>query len=556
MFKRATVEISARLLVLSAACGSAACSSATTDGAHGPLADDAAVARGGDAATPRDAARDAERHDGATEVGDGGAGRCGAAVSGEMSCAVADAGASTHTDAGTSADGGGTTRQGDSGTSTAARVAALVASPYPRLGSYLIGGSPRSYYDPSFIAWASKQQVVIMGIWDGWEKDYNASMQSTIDAIHSQSPLATPPVAILYSDFYDRQEGLTSGEAYYPVQVAMNANNWWLRSSFPSGPILGDATWSLSDGIGNQIAGGPMDSEGRDYVHYSVQFDDDMQVGGGNAGLALRGNGPDDAVDGFYHDVLWAETMQPGDWQRTGTSDATGNGADSAALRQGEATALTYRATLNPGKLVTGNLVAFAGPGTITTELQGIMQGGVLEGMIGESSAAKTFQAMMAAYQKQMNMLAPPALGIFGHDFVATNGSDQTTATPYQAMRYGLGATLLGDAYYFPNVDGWDGYDCNNHLWFDEFDNAGAGVGYLGQSLGGPVYTTAWQKGVFRRDFEHGIVLVNPVGNGAQTVTLEKAYVHIRGSQDASVNDGSSVTSVSLADRDGVILLD
>ena len=66
---------------------------------------------------------------------------------------------------------------------------------------------------------------------------------------------------------------------------------------------------------------------------------------------------------------------------------------------------------------------------------------------------------------------------------------------------------------------------------------------------------TVWQNGVWRRDFANGIALVNPKGNGPQTVTLETTYKHFSGTQDPSVNNGQSVTSVTLNDRDGVILL-
>jgi len=38
-------------------------------------------------------------------------------------------------------------------------------------------------------------------------------------------------------------------------------------------------------------------------------------------------------------------------------------------------------------------------------------------------------------------------------------------------------------------------------------------------------------------------------------VALETTYRHIRGRQDPAVNDGSVVSSVTLAPRDGLVLL-
>jgi len=113
-------------------------------------------------------------------------------------------------------------------------------------------------------------------------------------------------------------------------------------------------------------------------------------------------------------------------------------------------------------------------------------------------------------------------------------------------MRYGLTSCLMDDGYYTFSANGT--YD--NTLQFDEF---AARVGYPIQAP--PL--TAWQNGVWRRDFQNGIALVNPrTANGSSvTVTLETTYVHLSGSQDSAVNSGAAVTSVTLGNGDGVILL-
>jgi len=76
----------------------------------------------------------------------------------------------------------------------------------------------------------------------------------------------------------------------------------------------------------------------------------------------------------------------------------------------------------------------------------------------------------------------------------------------------------------------------------------------LGNATSSP-QTTAWQRGVFRRDFENGIALVNRKGNGAQTVQLETSFKRLLGNQAPGVNNGQTVTSVTLQDRDGIILM-
>jgi hypothetical protein len=59
---------------------------------------------------------------------------------------------------------------------------------------------------------------------------------------------------------------------------------------------------------------------------------------------------------------------------------------------------------------------------------------------------------------------------------------------------------------------------------------------------------------VYRRDFQHGIALVN-VGKTAQKVTLGRTYRHLSGVTNRTVNNGSAATHVTVPAQDGVILM-
>jgi hypothetical protein len=143
---------------------------------------------------------------------------------------------------------------------------------------------------------------------------------------------------------------------------------------------------------------------------------------------------------------------------------------------------------------------------------------------------------MMTQYRRIMAALAEPKLAIF---------SQFGKPNDYQAFRYGFASCLLDDAYY-SFTDESKGY--KGVVWFDEYDvDLGAAVS--------PPSTQAWSAGVYRRDFEKGIVLVNPKGNGAKEVTLEADFVKVKGTQSPTVNDGRVVRKVKLADRDGLVLL-
>lgn len=65
-----------------------------------------------------------------------------------------------------------------------------------------------------------------------------------------------------------------------------------------------------------------------------------------------------------------------------------------------------------------------------------------------------------------------------------TNPYTQPGFTPdYRKMRFGLGTALLNDGYFSYEIN-TNGHGSLGLMWFDEYDNAGAGRGYLGYPLG------------------------------------------------------------------------
>jgi hypothetical protein len=96
------------------------------------------------------------------------------------------------------------------------------------------------------------------------------------------------------------------------------------------------------------------------------------------------------------------------------------------------------------------------------------------------------------------------------------------------------------------------------HPEYDEFYggkvHAASKLGYLGYPRN-PPQTNAWSQGVYRREFDKGLVLVNPKGNGTRTVKVGSGWKRIDGSQDRTVNNGQSASSVTLKEQDGIILL-
>lgn len=134
---------------------------------------------------------------------------------------------------------------------------------------------------------------------------------------------------------------------------------------------------------------------------------------------------------------------------------------------------------------------------------------------------------------------------------VMINGDTENTGDfeNYHDMRFALTSTLLDDGFF--SYD-WGTQDHSQLWWYDEFNAA------IGKPTGAPrridATSQAVKAGVWRRDFEKGIVLVNSTSK-TQRVVLEGGFERIKGSQDPIVNSGQLTTTLTLPADDGIILL-
>ena len=144
---------------------------------------------------------------------------------------------------------------------------------------------------------------------------------------------------------------------------------------------------------------------------------------------------------------------------------------------------------------------------------------------------------------------------------ISTRGAPGGSAEEYRRARYHLTATLLQDGYWAPMVDSKYG----ELSYYDELDGGGLGRGYLGlPHISNPNFDRlntpfadglgVVAAGVYRRDFEHGVVLHN-AGTTSQTITFEEPLRLLAGRQAPDVNTGQVVGSLALGGGDGRILV-
>ena len=166
-----------------------------------------------------------------------------------------------------------------------------------------------------------------------------------------------------------------------------------------------------------------------------------------------------------------------------------------------------------------------------------------LNGMMIESFSAADWAPNMNRYRKNFESSIQPRVNI-----INANTGNQGAPTDHRAVRFGLGSALLEDGFFSFDY----GNERHGQLWwYDEYSvNLGSPVGGALSAEGRKAYS----PGVWRRDFEHGLAVINSTGE-TKTVELFGEYEKIRGVQDAKVNDGSIVSETAVANYDGLVLL-
>jgi hypothetical protein len=400
-----------------------------------------------------------------------------------------------------------------------AGASAFEKPPFPRTAGMNVGG-PFNYNDQTYQANLARLNMVVLNTFPG-AMPGGLPLNTAVQAIKAKNPKELVFVYVNSNELVNPG----GGPAWDTLRGKVDSMKWWLYSDAAMTSRV-KSQFGTDYYIINNTQLTPRDSAGNTSIEWITKFFIDSYYK------------PNPVIDGFFMDNTFWHPNVDGDWTRTGKVVSGSDPQAGTWLRQGYARYYTLARSLMPGKYQIGNIGDWGDPASAVTEYQGLLNGGLMEGYIGKSWSIENWigwNLMMDRYRKVMSTLAEPKLAIFGQ---------WGDPNDYQAMRYGLGSCLLGDAYY-SFTDTSKGY--YGFTWFDEYDsNLGAGS---------TTPTAAWSNGVWRRDFDNGIVLVNPKGNGPKTVTLEADFVKIKGVQDPGTNNGQVVRTVTLKDRDGIILL-
>lgn len=425
----------------------------------------------------------------------------------------------------------------DGAQSTVTLPAPTVTTPangplFPRLGGMFIG-TPQDYAVAAVAANLAKLDLAILAMYTGWGGGAGAPTSTTTSAYNAIKKLNPN---ILLGNYTIFQSTANAAEQTYAAS-----------QKGPHG--IGD--WKGYTANGSRVSDSSMnvtlnttpDVNGDRWPQWSAKWD----------WTNLLNNGPN--WDIWFSDNNFYQPRVTADWDRSGTDRPDTDPTARSWWRAGQAAYYKQANTLkHPGQMLMVNADSdlTGGPwltGTTEfTDYQNLIGGAFLEALIGESWSVDTWDGwapMMAWYHGTFTNLLTPQAVMFDMHW-ATPNSD------YQTARYGFAACLMDNGYF--TISDMGQYSPNTFYWIDEFDLAGTKPKWLGTAID-PPQTAAWSRGVYMRRFAGGLALVNPKGNGPQTVTPPAGYTRLVGKQAPTINTGAAATTVTLADRDGLLLV-
>jgi hypothetical protein len=392
---------------------------------------------------------------------------------------------------------------------------------FPRIASIQVGNGI-GLTNQERLDTISKADVALLSFWVGWGPIDGQSMADIVDYIRANNP---DIVLAPYTNVTETRDSTPILADKVSSENGPGGNgNWWLRKS--DGTRTSHWPGNFSVNHSNFVT---PDANGERYPGFYAQYAYDGMIS-----QAL--------FNAVFLDAMSGQAYEVADWNGDGVDDARDSAVAIQAVSEGHVEYVNQIRLLKPGIIVIGNIGnSFHPARTMPAAYNQLIEGGLLEGFMGRTWSIESWggwQEMMTQYHEAVGVLRGPKIAIL---------NAHVGETDYRLMRYGLTSTLMDNGY-FAADPARDGEEYNWQFWYDEFD---LDLGYAVD----PRQTAAWSKGIYRREFDNGLVLVNPRGNGQQTVNVGPGWKRFNGSQDAIHNSGQVAETISLLDADGIILL-
>jgi hypothetical protein len=406
---------------------------------------------------------------------------------------------------------------------------------FPRLGGYQIGSTPfDGYADPAYHREIAKLDYAILGRDHKDINEYAAEIRRLNPTMVLVKYTKLQSISVRYKGYSEIKRNKVSREK---GPNTTNAFDWWARDAEGEPVSNWGDNWTVN--ITDYVK---PDASGDRFPEWAAKLDYEWWL-------------KEDVWDGAFEDSVYWRPRRPSggkypDW--SGGKERDGNKI-GAAFRLGHQAYWNKLKELSPDHFMFVNHDWYLSEDPRANgrwdlpEYDKQVHGGLLERIMVaedlENTRRMPWNKALTYYRRSMSYFLEPNITLF---------VVQGDPSNYRFFRYTFATCLLDDGYYdfAPERQHYGTVE-----WFDEFDLAGtASTSWLGLALDRPP-TSAWRAGVWRRDFEGGVALVNPKGNGVVTVELEDGFRRIAGRQAPAVNNGQPASRITLQDGDGIILV-
>lgn len=375
----------------------------------------------------------------------------------------------------------------------------------------------KNYDDPAYLDAMARLDIVVLGFYPGWKGDRDgAVIRATVAQLKRRNPaIQVGQYTILIETPDDRTRSADRDKI-----DKLDAEGWWLRKSDGS-----KTQWTREYGTYyiNITDWARPDRNGDRYPQWLARRDARLWF---------------DRVPEFdiwyFDNVMQRARGSEADWRGDGHDVPNKDPEVQTAFRRAMAEHWEAARRAKPGLILMGN----ADNDLSLPEYRKRLNAVFLEALMGRKYSIETLggwrKAMEHYHAAQANLL-PPAIVGFN---VAGRPDD------HAFFRYSFASCLLGDGHYC-FTDENAGY--SSVPWFDEYDLR------IGKAVD-PIPKAPWMNGVYRRNYEHAVVLVNP-DTSPRMITVEKGWKRHLGRQAPDVNNGKPAGDIQLQARDGLLLV-
>jgi hypothetical protein len=390
------------------------------------------------------------------------------------------------------------------------------ALPFPRTMGVSLAN--KNYDDVTMQRKLAALDVLVVGFYKNWRGDPTGmAMRAAVQQMRALNP----QLLIAQYSLLDQQSPDTTDDTSGDIAQKLNDTNWWLRNA--AGQMVQTSVmyndWAVN--ISQSVA---PDAKGQRFPEWYADR------------MYQQVFKPVPQLTAWYLAVVDAQPRDTvvGDWDLDGKDDPPAS--VGAAYRAGQRAEWDHIRAIHPGAVLFAEL---GNHDASAPEYVGVLDGAFLDAMMGKDYSLETYagwQTMMARYRAVMaNTRAPHLVG-----FDVRGAIDD-----YRAMRYGLTSALMDDGYFSYS-------DLNSGTtWGKSYDELNVD---LGRAIDPPP-TVAYQDQVYLRRFEHGLAVVNSSKDTAAVVDMPMGYRRITGTQAPTVNTGEAVTTLTIAPRDGYVLV-